>query len=169
MKHKTYAYYLVTGVHTFCVIKNPKNPTSGFSGFWRGTRDLSKCCAFAVHRLHVHYGSNTSLYKHPRCLYHAQALVGSSPWYHQKLKKPGKRVSWVLARHEGLEPPTDRFEVCDSIHWASAPKVYNWLYDYTRCLYVYQGIYWHLSENGCRITIHVLQLNKEKAETSILC
>ncbi len=39
MKHKTYAYYLVTGVHTFCVIKNSKNPTSGFPGFWRGTRD----------------------------------------------------------------------------------------------------------------------------------
>ena len=74
MKHKTYAYYLVTGVHTFFVIKNPKNPTSGFPGFWRGTRDLSKCCAFAVHRLHIHCGSNTSLYKHPRCLYDAQAL-----------------------------------------------------------------------------------------------
>ena len=22
----------------------------------------------------------------------------------------------LMARHEGLEPPTDRFEVCDSIH-----------------------------------------------------
>ena len=132
MKHKTYAYYLVTGVHTFFVIKNPKNPTSGFPGFWRGTRDLSKCCAFAVHRLHVHYGSNTSLYKHPRCLYHAQALrlfarravcdpqgktdsvatgggerrsrtLGSSPLHHQKPKKPDERVFWVLARHEGLK------------------------------------------------------------------
>ena len=28
-------------VHAFFVIKNPKNPTSGFPGFWRGTRDLS--------------------------------------------------------------------------------------------------------------------------------
>lgn len=80
-------------VHAFFVIKNPKNPTSGFLEFWRGTRDLSKCCAFAVHRLHVHYGSNTSLYKHPRCLYDAQALSGSSPLHHQKLKKPDKRVS----------------------------------------------------------------------------
>ena len=25
-------------------------------------------------------------------------------------------ISALLARHEGLEPPTDRFEVCDSIH-----------------------------------------------------
>ena len=103
-------------VHAFFVIKNSKNPTSGFLEFWRGTRDLSKCCAFAVHRLHIHCGSNTSLYKHPRCLYDAQALSGSSPLHHQKPKKPDKRVFWVLARHEGLEPPTDRFEVCDSIH-----------------------------------------------------
>ena len=39
MNHKTYAYHLVTGVHTFFVIKNPKNPTSGFSVFWRAMRD----------------------------------------------------------------------------------------------------------------------------------
>ena len=80
-------------------------------------RDFNKCCRICrsarAHRgLLEHFAIKLSAGQFDG----AQALSGPSPSrraIHKKIRP--KDVLW-MARREGLEPPTDRFEVCDSIH-----------------------------------------------------